>query len=88
MTPEFGFEMSFRAVFERAVALFNSREGRGLRVLPADGPAFAPELNPQDGYAIEIRHFRDLITGEVTAPLITPQQARTSVQLAIQSTKP
>lgn len=87
MTPGFGFEMSYRAVFERAVAIFNSREDLGLKVIPSDAPAFTPELKACDGYPLEIRHFRDLIAGTVADPVITPVQARESVRLAIQSTQ-
>ncbi|MEQ9825293.1 MAG: Gfo/Idh/MocA family oxidoreductase [Puniceicoccaceae bacterium] len=88
MTPEFGFEMSFRAVFERAVVCYNSREGMGMQVIPADAPAYSPELNSCDGYPLEIQHFRDLISGAATEPVISAVQARNSVRLAIQSTQP
>ena len=87
MSDSFGFEMSFRAMFEEATVTFSSRNepGRQLAVFPSEGEVFQPPLDSRDGYFHEIQHFMDLICGRTTCALISAEDARQSVELALQT---
>jgi predicted dehydrogenase len=82
MPESFGFEMTFRIVFEKAAAVF--RENK-LTVYPAGGEAIVPELGEGDGYRGEIEYFARLVSGESVKKIITPEQARESVRLALET---
>ena len=85
MMPEsFGFEMSYRVVFERAAAVL----GRdGLRVYPAGGEPFVPVIGAGDGYTNEVAHFAALLAGQVTEEIIPAEEAKTSVEMALGTVK-
>lgn len=86
MMPEsFGFSMTFRVQFEQAAAVF---EGGVLKVYPEDGGSFEPALETGDGYQGEIGYFVQLISGGQKKIRITPEQARESVRMALESIKP
>ena len=85
MMPEsFGFDMAFKVLFERAAAIL---DGGVLKVYPVDGDVFEPELKAGDGYQGEIEYFAQLISGNNEETLITPEQTRESVRMALESTK-
>ena len=87
MSGSFGFEMSFRAMFEKATVTYSSRvePGRQLVVYPDQGEVFYPSLDSRDGYFHEIQHFMDLISGRVQHPIINASEAKNSVKLALNS---
>ena len=84
MQESFGFEMSFTIIFEKATAIFN---GDVLTVYPSTGEPFSPELSDGDGYAGEIKYFADLVSGKNEKHIITLEQARESVRMALETVK-
>ncbi len=86
MMPEsFGFEMRYEVIFEDATVIYRSKQDAPLVVYPNNSEAFSPEGLAGDGYVAEIRAFADIIKGESTELLITPQEAKASVELAWKS---
>ncbi|VGO11880.1 1,5-anhydro-D-fructose reductase [Pontiella desulfatans] len=84
MMPEpFGFGMSFRIVFEKAAVSF---DGTSLKVCPSAGETFVAEVAEGDGYKAEIEYFAALLSGETNEIKITPEQARESVRMALETT--
>ncbi len=84
MPKSFGFKMAFDIVFEKAAVVF---DGTQLKVYPADGEPFVPEIPEGDGYSREIEHFAGIVSGTVAEPKITPEQARESVRIALETVK-
>ena len=82
MTPSFGFEMKFLIVMERAVLSFESKRTPTLKLCPAEGEAFVPQIEKGDGYSRQIGHFARTIRGEAVPQVITPGQAWTSLRIA------
>jgi len=82
MTPSYGFEMKFLIVMEKAVLSFESKRTPTLKLCPAEGEAFAPQIEKGDGYSRQIEHFAKTIRGEAVPPVITPEQAWTSLRIA------
>ena len=80
MPASFGFKMAYSVVFENAAVAF---EGSGVKVYPAEGESFDVKLSG-DGYAGEIAHFAKLAAGEETEEMITLEQARESVRMALE----
>ena len=84
MPKSFGFKMAYDIVFEKAAAVF---DGTALTVYLPDGESFSPELDEGDGYRGEIEYFCNLIAGTNTKTIITPEQARESVRMALETIK-
>lgn len=84
MPESYGFSMSFNVVLEKLAVVF---DGHGLQAFPVDGEAYAVELEESDGYIGEIRFFADRICGNATQTIITPEQARESVRMALETMK-
>lgn len=55
---DFGFEMRYRFVFEKGAIVL---EKGHLLDYPFDGAAFTPEIDPENGYYLEIKHFAEAI---------------------------
>lgn len=83
MPQSFGFKMAYDVVFEKASATCG---GSGIKVFPSEGDAFDVELGG-DGYEGEIKHFAKLVAGEETEMVVTPEQARESVRMALEVVK-
>ncbi|VGO12387.1 Glucose--fructose oxidoreductase [Pontiella desulfatans] len=81
MPEPFGFEMSYSIVFEKAAAVFKDNE---LKVYPAEDEPFVPDLAEGDGYQGEIEYFARLLSGANVEEIITPEQARESVRMALE----
>ncbi len=81
MTPGFGFEMSFNLVLEKATIVYDLTREPALRVCPAQGEVFTPDVVPDDGYIRQIDHFARSIQGEAVPPVITLEQSRDSVKI-------
>ncbi len=88
MPPSFGFRMGFRIVLEKAALVFDSLAADTLKVYPSAGDAFVPVFEKGDGYKGEIEYFFKLVAGNNTETVITPEQARESVRLALEAMKP
>jgi predicted dehydrogenase len=84
--PEsFGFQMTFRIVCEKAAFVFDSMAKNELTVYLSDGEVITPELDESDGYKGEIEYFSQLVSGTNTETTITPEQARESVRMALET---
>ncbi|MBN1435905.1 MAG: Gfo/Idh/MocA family oxidoreductase [Sedimentisphaerales bacterium] len=77
----FGFKMAYNAVLEKATISFDSTQSPTIKVHPAAGQTFTPEMPQKDGYALEIHHFIQSITGQKVPDILTPQQSLQSVKL-------
>ena len=84
MPKSFGFQMSFKIIFENAALVF---DGTTLKVYPGDDEPFIPAIAEGGGYRGEIECFSGLVSGTNTEPVITPEQARESVRMALETTK-
>ncbi len=80
MTPSFGFEMSFNLAFENATVAYDLTRQPAFRVCTADGVCH-PEVAEGDGYARQIAHFADIISGRHVDEIITLEQSRESVRI-------
>lgn len=81
MAPEFGFEMSFNIILEKATIVFDCTRDPAFRVCTADGKSFIPELLEGDGYHREIAHFAKVVAGEKVPKILTPRQSLDSVAI-------
>jgi 1,5-anhydro-D-fructose reductase (1,5-anhydro-D-mannitol-forming) len=81
MTPSFGFEMSFNLAFEKATVVYDSTRQPAFRVCTADGQVCRPETADGDGYARQIAHFADAVSGRPVEDVITLGQSRQSVKI-------
>ena len=87
MPKSFGFKMAFEIILEKAALVLDSQSETPLRVYPSDGESFVPELEEGDGYKGEIEYFYNLVAGTNTKTVITPEQARESVRMALETVK-
>lgn len=85
MPPSFGFKMGFNILFEKAAVVFDSQSETPLRVYPFEGDSYVPEFEKGDGYKGEIEYFFNLISGTNPEVVITPEQARESVRMALET---
>lgn len=83
MAPSFGFEMSFNIVLEKATIVFDCTREPAFKVCPAEGDAFTPEVEPGDGWSLEIAHFVRAVNGQKVPEIITPAQSLNSVKLVL-----
>ena len=81
MMPGFGFEMSFNLVMEKATIVYDLTRDPALRVCPAEGEVFTPEVLKDDGYVRQIDHFARAVQGEAVPEVITLAQSRDSVKI-------
>jgi len=81
MMPSFGFEMSFNIVQEKATIIYDCTREPAFKVCPADGEAFTPEVQPGDGYILQIDHFVRVLKGEKMTPVTTLEESRDSVKI-------
>ncbi|MBL7076815.1 MAG: Gfo/Idh/MocA family oxidoreductase [Kiritimatiellae bacterium] len=84
MSASYGFCMAFRIALEGASLVFTSGQAPALKVYPAEGEPYHPEMAAGDGYSGEIAHFTALLNGSAE-PEITPQQAKESVRMAMEA---
>ena len=84
MMPEsFGFSMTFKVIFEQAAMIF---DGKTLTIYPSEGEPFIAGLPEENGYLGEIRYFAECISGQSDCKeVITPEQARESVRMALET---
>lgn len=81
MTVTFGFEMSFNLVLEKATIVYDLTRKPMLRICPAEGVEYSPEVSDGDGYQHEIEHFVKTVRGEPVPEIITLEQSRNSVRI-------
>jgi len=87
MPPSFGFKMGFDIVLETGLLVFDSRAETMLKVYPSEGDSFAPEIDEGDAYEAEIEYFFSVITGANKEVIVTPEQSRESVSMAVEVVK-
>jgi len=83
VTPGFGFKMSFILTLEKATITYDCTLKPTLKVYPADGEPYTPEIPCGDGYSREIEHFALKIKGEPVEDILTLEQSRDTVRLVI-----
>jgi outer membrane protein assembly factor BamB len=76
----YGFDMQFRVNFRNGNVHFG---GGKLKVYPADGEGFEPELPRDDGYYREICYFIDCIQHGRRPETCTPESARDTIAIAL-----
>jgi predicted dehydrogenase len=81
MMPAFGFEMSFNLVLEKATIVYDLTRRPTLRVCPAQGQAFTPELEGGDGYTRQTQYFASLIRGTKVKLVTTLEQSLNSIKI-------
>ena len=81
MMPAFGFEMSFNIVQEKATIVYDCTREPAFKVCPLQGEAFTPEVQPGDGYILQIEHFVRVMKGEKVTPVTTLEASRDSVKI-------
>jgi predicted dehydrogenase len=84
MPESFGFEMSYKIIFEKAAIVFDGTE---LKIYPDEGEPLSPELGEGDGYAGEIEYFAGMVSGTNNGSEMTPEQARESVRMTLETIK-
>ena len=85
MPKSFGFQMAFKIICEKAALVFDSMAENSLKVYSSEGEISLPEVNDGDGYKGEIEYFFSLISGKNIEVMITPEQARESVRMALET---
>ena len=81
MSASFDFEMSFNLVLEKATVVYDCTREPALKICPAEGEAFTPEILPGDGYEREIDHFVRALRGEQVPSITTLASSRDSIQI-------
>lgn len=81
MMPSFGFEMSFNIVQEKATIVYDCTREPAFKVCPTEGEAFTPQVQPGDGYILQIEHFVRAMKGEKMTPVTTLEESRDSVKI-------
>lgn len=83
MPVSYLFGSEIKVVFDRAVAVMNSKAKQALTIYPAQGEPFEPKLPAATGYEAEIQYFLALVNGTAQTHPLTPQDARDSIQLVL-----
>ncbi len=81
MPPSYLFGAELKVVFENAVAVMNSKAKQPLTIYPVKGKPFEPKLQKASGYEAEIQYFLALVNGTAKTQPLTPEDARSSIQL-------
>jgi len=82
MMPAFGFEMSFNIMLERATIVYDCTRQPMLRLCPAGGELFTPEVAGGDGYSRQTEHFAKRLKGEKLKIVTALNDSRNSVRIA------
>ena len=73
MTPGFGFNMAYNAVFENATVDYDIARGDdALKLFEAGQEGRTIKMEGLDGYAGEIQHLVDCINQETSGPALSP----------------
>jgi 1,5-anhydro-D-fructose reductase (1,5-anhydro-D-mannitol-forming) len=83
MSPGFGFEMSFCITLEKATIIFDNTREPTFKVCPFDSDAFCPEVEPGDGWGLQIVHFAKAVSGQKVAQITTPADSLNSVKIVL-----
>lgn len=83
MPTDFGFNMGYTAVFEKAALVWDMNTGKPLTLLKPQQKAETPQLPNEDGYHAEIRYFLECIEQQRDPQITTPAQSRDAVAMAL-----
>ncbi len=83
MAPNFGFEMSFDIVLEKATIVFDNTRKPTFRVCPFNGDVFTPEVEAGDGWWLQIVHFVKAVSGQKVLQITTPADSLNSLKLVL-----
>lgn len=75
---DFGFEMGFKANFEKGNVQFI---GGKLKVNPNEGQGYYAELPDDDGYYFEVKHFVESILNDKPITIAEPESTKGSIQI-------
>lgn len=81
MPPSYLFGAEAKIVFENAAAVMNTKASQPLTVYPVKGKPFEPKLQKASGYEAEIQYFLSLVNETAKILPLTPEDARSSIQL-------
>ncbi|MBI3417036.1 MAG: Gfo/Idh/MocA family oxidoreductase [Verrucomicrobia bacterium] len=82
MTPGFGFNMAYTAVFERATVDYDlARGAEALRLFEQGQAARTIHCEGDDGYVGELRHLIEAIQTGRPPSVVTPQDGLSSVEI-------
>jgi len=82
MTPGFGFNMAYNAVFENATVDYDIARGEeALKVYEKDKEAQTIRLSGMDGYAGEIQHLVDCINQNKRPSVVTAEDGFTAIRI-------
>lgn len=81
MAPQFGFEMSFNIVLDKATIVYDLTRDPAFRVIPADGVPVQPVIGSGDGYTRQAEHFVKRAAGERVPEVITLADSMNSVKI-------
>ncbi len=84
---DFGFKMSYLAVFEGANIVYDSTTSPTIKINPNEGKSFSPDLPSEGAIAREIDYFIKSIAGDKPIERVTPESARDSIRIALAEMK-
>lgn len=87
MTPSFTFEMSFNIVLEKATIVFDCTRNPTFKLCHLQGDPFTPQVEPGDGWSLEIAHFIKVVTKQKVPDIITPEQSLNAIKLVLAEKK-
>ncbi|MCK4436630.1 Gfo/Idh/MocA family oxidoreductase [bacterium] len=83
LNGEFGFKMSYLAVFEKGNIVYDSMMDPAVKINPDAGKSFVPELSPGSGWGNEIDYFVKTVIENTSLKIVPPESARDSVRIAL-----
>ena len=82
MTPGFGFNMAYNAVFENATVDYDIARGDdALKVFEASKESRTIKMEGLDGYAGEIQHLVDCINQNKRPSVVTPEDGLNAIRI-------
>ena len=82
MTPGFGFNMAYNAVFENATVDYDIARGDdALKLFEAGQEGRTIKMEGLDGYAGEIQHLVDCINQEKRPSVVTPEDGLNAIRI-------
>lgn len=79
----FGFEMSFRAIFEKGTVEYSSSKKPGMLMHMSTGRKMELKVDATDGYQREIDYFLKCIKNDKKPEIVTPRDASDAVKVVM-----
>jgi predicted dehydrogenase len=87
MKKNFGFEMSFNVMLEKATISFDCTRTPAFKVATDKGKIIIPKLSKNNGYMGELLHFIKAVNGKKVPPITTPEDSLNSVKIVLAERK-